>query len=519
MRSTAIWLVLLLTPAYAQQDSGVILRADTRVVQVDVTVRNSGGKPVEDLKQSDFTILDNGKLRPFTIFSVNRAGPDAVQSASQPLPARPALPSNTFTNVGEPPPPAGGHSTIILLDGVNGWFESFAFGSKGIQGLMNKLPADERIAIYVVTKNEGLLQIADFTTDRDRIRKAMSTFSARGMSPSPLFGPGDGRGMVEDPPPQDSSQKRLSLMKAPARETEYFMRRGAEDIRLSFSALADRLRTQPGRKSVFWVTEGFPPRVIRNDQIAWQKTFTALNDANIAVNTVDTDGLGGPPRLWGAGAILTMQQVAEETGGQAFFHRNDLDTAMAEGVENSRSSYTLGFYLTELDGNYHQLKVLVDRPGLELEYRQGYNAQTDSMHDLMARKTELDSVLVSPLDLTGLGIVAKIDTKGGSLTVHLRFEPKSLTVTETAGVWNGKVEELFFEQNAAGNTVARVSQTSRFQVSAAGKANYDRLGPTLTHVFKLAPNAAKLVIVIRDSASGRTGSLTLPLAARAANQK
>src|SRR6185312_8437688 len=483
----------------------------TRVVQVDVTVRNSGGKPVEDLKQSDFKILDNGKPRPFTIFSVNRAAPDALQPVPRPSPERPPLPPDTFTNVGAPPSPAGGHSTIILLDGVNGWFESFAWGSQGIQGLMSKLPADERIAIYVVTKNEGLLQLADFTTDRDRLRKAMATFSAPGMSPSPPFGPGDGRGLVEDPAPQDSSVKRLALTKAPARETEYFMRRGAEEVRLSFSALAERLRTEPGRKSVFWVTEGFPPRVIRNDQIAWQKTFTALNDANIAVNTVDTDGLGGPPRLWGAGAILTMQQVAAETGGEAFYHRNDLDAAMAVGVMDSRSSYTLGFYLTELDGYYHQLKVLVDRPGLDLNYRRGYFAQTDAVHDLANRKTELDSVLLSPLDLTGLGIVAAIDTKGGNLTVHLRLDPKSLTVTESSGVWNGKVEELFLERNAAGSQVARVSQTSRLQISAAGKSDYDRRGPTLVHTFRLAPNAVKLVIVIRDSASGRTGSLTIPL--------
>jgi len=55
---------LLAVSLHAQENPGITLRADTRVVQVDVTVRNSGGKPVEDLKQSDFTILDNGKPRP-----------------------------------------------------------------------------------------------------------------------------------------------------------------------------------------------------------------------------------------------------------------------------------------------------------------------------------------------------------------------------------------------------------------------------------------------------------------------
>jgi len=71
--------------------------------------------------------------------------------------------------------------------------------------------------------------------------------------------------------------------------------------------------------------------------------FTALNAANVAVNTVDSNRLGGPPRLWGAGAMLTMQQVAERTGGQAYYHRNDLDGAIAEGIAAARDSYTLGF--------------------------------------------------------------------------------------------------------------------------------------------------------------------------------
>jgi len=79
------------------------------------------------------------------------------------------------------------------------------------------------------------------------------------------------------------------------------------------------------------------------NQFGWDKTVTALNDANIAVNTVDSFTLGGPPaRFWGPGGILTMEQVAEETGGEAYFHRNDLDAAMASGIADSRRSYTLG---------------------------------------------------------------------------------------------------------------------------------------------------------------------------------
>lgn len=498
-RALATIVLPFLVVLHAQEDTGVVLRTETRVVQVDVTVRGSGGKPVEDLKQSDFTILDNGKPRPFTIFNVNRAASDGAAPQPEALPERPALPPNTFTNIGAPPAPSGGHSTIILLDGVNGWFESFVWGSQGIQGLTRKLPPDERIALYVLTKFDGLLQVVDFTTDRERVRKAAASFRPRAMEAAPAgMGPGpDGNGMIEN--------DRIAGV-----EREYFMRRGSESVRESFNALSERLRALPGRKSVFWITEGFPPTQMR-DSNAWDKTFTALNDANIAVNTVDADGIGGPRRLWGPGGILSMREVSQRTGGEAFYHRNDLDAALAEGINDSRSSYTLGFYLTELDGKYHELKVLVKRPGLDLNYRRGYLAETDAMRDLAGRKSELDSALLNPLDLTGLGMVANVEEKAGNLTLHLRLDPKALTVAESAGLWKGQVEELFIERNLAGDRVARVSQTSTFSVGAKGKAAYDRSGPTLTHTFRRAAGAVKLVIVVRDSASGRTGSLTVPL--------
>ncbi len=87
------------------------LRAETRVVQIDVTVRDSKGKPVQDLKQSDFTVTDNGKPRSFTIFSANNLD-DASHTKTdltdgKPPRAKPELPPNTFTNTNSSPPPEG----------------------------------------------------------------------------------------------------------------------------------------------------------------------------------------------------------------------------------------------------------------------------------------------------------------------------------------------------------------------------------------------------------------------------
>src|ERR1700759_4555666 len=53
--------------AIAQQPQ--VFRSETRVVQVDVIVRNDKG-PVTGLTQNDFQILDNGRQGQITSFSV-----------------------------------------------------------------------------------------------------------------------------------------------------------------------------------------------------------------------------------------------------------------------------------------------------------------------------------------------------------------------------------------------------------------------------------------------------------------
>src|SRR5437762_7336658 len=86
------------------------IRTETRVVQIDVDVRDSRGKPVAGLTKDDFTVTDAGKRRAIQIFGV-----DAGEGKPGPL-ARPqtaALPPNVFSNR-SPAPRSSIHSTVIL---------------------------------------------------------------------------------------------------------------------------------------------------------------------------------------------------------------------------------------------------------------------------------------------------------------------------------------------------------------------------------------------------------------------
>ena len=55
------------------------------------------------------------------------------------------------------------HSTLILLDGVNGWSDNFIRDRNAVISLLDRVAPDERIAVYVVARNQGLVVLQDYT--------------------------------------------------------------------------------------------------------------------------------------------------------------------------------------------------------------------------------------------------------------------------------------------------------------------------------------------------------------------
>lgn len=79
----------------------------------------------------------------------------------------------------------------------------------------------------------------------------------------------------------------------------------------------------------------------------------------------------------------SMQQIAEETGGAAFYDDNDIKGAVAQAIENGTNYYTL-VYVPEdkkLDGRFRKIRVEFVNPESEkkdyqLAYRHGYSAES-----------------------------------------------------------------------------------------------------------------------------------------------
>jgi hypothetical protein len=181
-------------------------------------------------------------------------------------------------------------------------------------------------------------------------------------------------------------------------------------------SLARYLIGIPGRKNVIWFSGSFPldvepnadeedpnDSVVRNDELVRQ-TDNLLTRAQVAIYPVDARGLqidpsqnffnestnpsitadSGQAAATSAANFLkqtaqehlTMQAMAEDTGGQAYINSNGLTQAVQKAIENGSNYYTLTYAPTNTvwDGRFRALKVKVEQPGVKLNYRNGYYA-------------------------------------------------------------------------------------------------------------------------------------------------
>jgi hypothetical protein len=167
----------------------------------------------------------------------------------------------------------------------------------------------------------------------------------------------------------------------------------------SLSQIGSDLATIKGRKNLIWITSGAPAAVnlgalagCQPDLASALKTSNILAAAQVAVFPVDAHGVAVPNAwvsptghlfVFGGGNYqdtaaqehLGMEALAEATGGAAYYNSNDLTSLIAEAVDKGANYYTLSYVPP---GGYnwahHTIKVVADRPGLKMVYRESYDA-------------------------------------------------------------------------------------------------------------------------------------------------
>jgi hypothetical protein len=171
-----------------------------------------------------------------------------------------------------------------------------------------------------------------------------------------------------------------------------------------------------------------------------------------------TESLSRDMRNVALDSHATMEQMAQDTGGHAFYNRNDLKLAMQRSIDLGSTYYTLAYTPSnsEYDGKLRHITVKLARKDAHLAYRREYYAlregtgisENDKERDLM--------VALNPLApaLTGIHLRVSLTTPDaqGKAKVRYTIVPGQLSVDEknTSAVdlmfvavgWNNKGEDL-----------------------------------------------------------------------------
>ena len=390
--------------AQGSQDTPATIVVNVNRVFVPVVVRDKQGRVVGDLTKDDFQVLDDGKPRAISGFTVEKR--EVTESAAE-----------GAAQAGTPnaPPQAAvlpKRITVFLFDDLHLSAADLAYLKKLDAKALDGALVDSDMAAVVSTSgkvNSGL------TRDRAKLHDAIMS-----LEPHSLYTASAGEcpkieyyeaNLIENQHDGAASAKALAQVFAcdpaldPQRDlnvaqrlVESAARRvlavGEQDVQVTLASIKEfvrRMAKLPGQRTLILVSPGFVS--VGPQALNWESQIMDLAvQSNVTINALDARGLytgvtdiserGGsqiidPTHLAGmTRAEGVMSELADGTGGAFFHNSNDLEAGFKSLTDAPQVVYVLELSLDGVrpDGSYHRLKVKVNREGMEVQARQGYSA-------------------------------------------------------------------------------------------------------------------------------------------------
>jgi VWFA-related protein len=547
------------TPAAspAQQTSPAVIRTTTRLVQIHVTVRDEKNHPLTGLKKENFTILDGGKPQQIAVFSSEApaAAPTLVHK----------LPPNIFTNrhdaLGELP----GTNTILFLDGINTQPTDQAHARDQALKFLRTIRPQDHFAVYALTNSHYVQVLHDFTADDSALIKAINDFTVKpsdkslvpfsdaldfaGLAPSILRA-----GPIDPLNPRDATQ-RDELRDERTRYRLY-------PVISAIISIANHVATIPGRKNLIWISGGTPltlynaPDRIKLSELGYtvgepkyaetgaqfiRAAAESCNAANVVMYTVDVHGVtmlntGAGPEQRSMGGSLQDQQksalgrmahqqdvrdtfrtFADDTGGIAFYGNNDIAGSLQDAFDDSRYSYTIGFYPenTTWDGKFHKIEVKVDRKTSHIRHRDGYFATPDDSQPQDDPQKLLQNAANSPLDSSALSLMVSVQhvesVEDRQLKFQVGVDVAQLLLQHSGGHWKGGLDLGWVQRNDIGEVVAAQKQHVDLDFSDPEYKNLQTQGAIFQRTLPINPDSHDVRVVALDPATLQVGTVTIPM--------
>jgi VWFA-related protein len=419
-----------------------VFRTGINYVRVDVIVSDKNGTNVADLKQTDFEVLEDGKPQNVENFKFIKLDGGRIPDADGP-------PRPIRNDDDEEREAARDDVRLfaVFLDDYHVRKENSIRVRQPIeQFVQTQLGPSDMIGLMYPLESVFNVRM---TRNHDAVVSGLEKFLGRKYDYTPL----------------NDLERQYAYYPA---ETQEQIR-----VRVSLSAIRGLIvhmgTLKEGRKSLIVVSEGFsnllPPGItpigamptgintgtagvvdpvgiagLGRDQASFAATidmeqllrdvYDEANKNNVSLYTVDprglavsefdaSDGSVSPTidRTFLNATMDTLRTLAVETDGRAIVNRNDLATGMKQIVRDVSAYYLLGYNSAQAkaDGKFHEIKVRVKRPGVQVRARKGYWALT---HEEMAMSTAAPKPSAPPAVTAALANVANSSVVSRSRSIR-----------------------------------------------------------------------------------------------------
>lgn len=544
------------TPGAAEpaDDGGFADLIEVRRVNLEVYVTDKKGNRVEDLRQEDFQILEDGEPAEITNFARIKEGraPIAADLVAPP-PDAPIL-----APIPEPPakavePEVAEDQRLHLVVYVDN-LHTKPFNRDRVLGqvrqFLRTLPPGTRTMLVTYDREVHVRQ--EFTADRQTVIDR--TFALEDLASF----------AVQKETERDQLLQRLrgntQDLNMAVSDIDFYAKAAYNDIEFSVrgvSELIERIAGLPGRKAVVYVSDGLDRRPgddlisMVYSQFGQSSERTSLplmgqrhstsgllrdlallaNSHRVTLYTIDAGGLrtssatsadrGNSSTIEADFTFQLNRQeslvfLAAETGGLATIGTNNFGGAFEQIAVDLGSYYSIGFRPRGAsvggDGRYRKLKVKVARPGLELRYRDGYR---DKTQDTRTRETTLASLLHgtggNPLGLELRLLPLEREGDGYLLPIEVRIPIGRMTLVPVGNLSRGRLRVALAVADERGDLSPIQQQTVPIEIPEADLEQAKGQFYVYTAALRIGAGRQRIAASVRDELAGVDSSIVRAL--------
>ena len=378
-----------------------IFRAGINYVRVDVIISDKQGNPVGDMQQSDFEVTEDGQAQKIDTFKLIKLDGGVSDAIKEP-------PREIRTDNDEEMEAARDDVRLfaIFLDDYHvRRGASLAVRNPLSTFIENNLGPSDMIGVMYPLESTSSVRM---TRNHSAVMRGLQQFQGRKYEYEP------------------KNQFEETYAHYPAEIVEKVRNQ------VSLSAIKGLIvhmgSLKEGRKALILVSEGYtsilPPQM-RNadatmpgsgnpaygnamagtndpneDRASWlasldmdsdlRDVYDTANRNNVSIYAVDPRGLPGfefdinesiglqADQKYLNSTMDTLRMLAENTDGRAIVNRNDIAVGMKAITRDSSAYYLIGYNSSQAptDGKFHNIRVRVKRPGVQVRARKGYWALT-----------------------------------------------------------------------------------------------------------------------------------------------